>query len=451
MNTMTSTHAPEFDILNSNESVELFIKSHDPLIVNYLALFDEDEKVEKALEALRVGIIAIHSASPTLDTKVVDDKFNQVQTTIDNYLNGFKGDLKGQLEEFFKAGSGAIPQSLDSFFGANGKMPALLNQYFSQDNGRLFTLIQEQVGPNSQFAKSLDPNNKESVLSKLEQLVQSHLQTKTTEIINQFSLDIDNSALSRLQRSLLEKVQDIQTSNVAFFAELKQELGIKTGKSLEAEKGTEKGREFETVLYDKVADAARRMGDLSENVRSKVGSLKNRKVGDYVITLGETSAAPGANIVMEVKMEENFKFSAAIDELKVAKENRNADYGIFIFAKGYEPAEVGDFLKLGNDFYVTVDKELIDSDEPLLFFEAAYKILRVLMIASKRKADAEEIDLEAVKREIEQLLKLTSKLGEIKTKVTTIKNNSEAILSLNDDLKLQFDSTLTGILNKISI
>lgn len=94
MNTMTSTHAPEFDILNSNESVELFIKSHDPLIVNYLALFDEDEKVEKALEALRVGIIAIHSASPTLDTKVVDDKFNQVQTTIDNYLNGFKGDLK---------------------------------------------------------------------------------------------------------------------------------------------------------------------------------------------------------------------------------------------------------------------------------------------------------------------------------------------------------------------
>jgi hypothetical protein len=289
------------------------------------------------------------------------------------------------------------------------------------------------------------------VLSKLEHLVQNHLQTKTTEIINQFSLDIDNSALSRLQRSLFEKVQEIQTTNTAFFAELKQELGIKTGKSLEAERGTEKGREFETVLYDKVAEAARRMGDLSENVRSKVGVLKNRKVGDYIIKLGETSAAPGANIVIEVKMEENYKFSAAIDELKTAKENRTADYGIFIFAKGYEPAEVGDFLKLGNDFYVTVDKDLMDTDEPLLFFEAAYKILRVLMIASKRKADAEEIDLEAVKREIEQLLKLTSKLGEIKTKVTTIKNNSDIILSLNDELKLQFDTSLNNILNKISI
>ena len=451
MNTMTSHLGQEFDILSNNESVELFIKSHDPLIVNYLALFEEDEKVEKVLEALRVGIIAIHSASPSLDTKVVDEKFNQVQSTIDSYLNTFKGDLKGQLEDFFKPVSGAIPQSLDSFFGANGKMPALLNQYFSQDNGRLFTLIQEQVGPNSQFAKSLDPNNKESVLSKLEHLVQNHLQTKTTEIINQFSLDIDNSALSRLQRSLFEKVQEIQTTNTAFFAELKQELGIKTGKSLEAERGTEKGREFETVLYDKVAEAARRMGDLSENVRSKVGVLKNRKVGDYIIKLGETSAAPGANIVIEVKMEENYKFSAAIDELKTAKENRTADYGIFIFAKGYEPAEVGDFLKLGNDFYVTVDKDLMDTDEPLLFFEAAYKILRVLMIASKRKADAEEIDLEAVKREIEQLLKLTSKLGEIKTKVTTIKNNSDIILSLNDELKLQFDTSLNNILNKISI
>ena len=28
--------------------------------------------------------------------------------------------------------------------------------------------------------------------------------------------------------------------------------------------------------------------------------------------------------------------------------------GIFAFAKGYEPTEVGDFHKLGNDFYITV-------------------------------------------------------------------------------------------------
>jgi hypothetical protein len=42
MNTMTSQLGQEFDILSNNESVELFIKSHDPLIVNYLALFEED-------------------------------------------------------------------------------------------------------------------------------------------------------------------------------------------------------------------------------------------------------------------------------------------------------------------------------------------------------------------------------------------------------------------------
>ena len=54
---MTSQLGQEFDILSNNESVELFIKSHDPLIVNYLALFEEDEKVEIALEALLVKLI----------------------------------------------------------------------------------------------------------------------------------------------------------------------------------------------------------------------------------------------------------------------------------------------------------------------------------------------------------------------------------------------------------
>lgn len=434
---------------NNDGFIEMPLFITDPLVIRYLSTFSEAERSERIIEALRVGVIAIQSASPTIDTNMVDDKFRQVQTTIDGYLNGFKGDLKEKLEDYFKSGSGAVPRSLDSFFGTNGTMSQMMNTYFSSDQGRLTNLIQQQVGPNSSFARSLDPNNKEGVLSKLEQMVQTHLQDKTNEIINQFSLDIDNSALSRLQTSLFSKVAEIQNANTIFFGELKQALGIKEGKELEASKGTEKGREFETALYDKVASLARQLGDTSENVRSLVGKIPRAKVGDYVITLGQTSGAPDTNIAIEVKKEQNYKLKDAVEELKQAKENREAVAGIFVFAKGYEPSEVGDFLKIGNDFYITVDEELLSSNQPLLFLETAYKIIRILLVTSKRVEEAKEVDLDKIKRELESVLQTAGRISEIVTKAKTIKTNSEFILSLADTLKDEIEEKITSISNSI--
>lgn len=433
----------------NKDVMELLLRITEQTVLKYLNTFDEDIREEKALEALRVGVIAIQSASPSLDTKVVDEKFRQVELTIDGYLNGFQSDLRGKLEEFFKVGSGAVPRSLDNFFGTNGTMPQMMNQYFSSDGGKLHRLIQDQVGPTSSFARSLDPNNKESVISKLETLIQTHLQQKTTEIINQFSLDIDNSALSRLQKSLFDKVGEIQQANTTFFGELKQALGIKKGKETEAEKGTEKGREFETVLYDPVAIMARQLGDTSENVRSIVGKVSRNKVGDYVLTLGSTSGAPNLKIVIEVKKEQNYKLKDAIEELKIAKENREAESGIFVFAKGYEPAEVGDFYKLGNDFYITVDEEQLNKNEPLLFLEAAYKIIRVILITSRRIEEAKDIDVEKVKRDLQELVALTTKLSDIITKANTIKSNSEKILDTASSLKTELDTRLNDVIGRL--
>jgi len=431
------------------ESIDLVLSISDQNVMKYLTAFDEDVRKEKALEALRVGVIAIQSASPSLDTKIVEEKFRQVEVAIDRYLNGFQTDLTGRLEEFFKVGSGTVPRSLDSFLGSNGTMPQMMNQYFSSDGGRLHRLIQDQVGPSSSFAKSLDPENKESVLSKLETLVQGHLQQKTTEIINQFSLDIDNSALSRLQKSLFEKVGEIQQANTTFFGELKQALGIKTGKDTESERGTEKGREFETLLYDPVAAMARQLGDTSENVRSLVGKIPRSKVGDHILTLGITSGAPGLNVVIEVKKEQGYKLKSAIEELKTAKENREAEAGIFVFAKGYEPAEVGDFYRLGNDFYITVDEEQLRKNEPLLFLEASYKIIRVILVTSRRIQDAREIDVEKIKRELEGLVALTVKLSDIQTKANTIKSSSEKILDTATSLRTELETRLNDVIGSL--
>jgi hypothetical protein len=94
----------------------LELEVRDPIVIKYLTPFDKFPRQDKALEALLIGVIAIQSASPTLDTKVVEDKFRQVEQSIDNCLADFKNDTKTKLEEYFKAGSGTVPQSLEKFF-----------------------------------------------------------------------------------------------------------------------------------------------------------------------------------------------------------------------------------------------------------------------------------------------------------------------------------------------
>ena len=428
--------------------IELILTITDQVIFKHLNSFPENIRNAKALEALKIGVIAIQSASPFLDTKIVDEKFREVQNSINENITTFKSDLKEKLEEFFKNDSGLLHRSLENFFGNNGEITQMMNSYFKSDNGTLHNLINNQVGPQSNFAKSLDPNNKESVISRIETSVKDHLQSKTAEIMDQFSLDKENSALSRLQKTLFEKVNEIQQSNNAYHAQLSKVVGIQEGKQTESEKGTEKGKIFEDDLYQYVAKVAKNFGDLSEAVGGIKG-INNAKVGDYVLTLGETSAAPNSKIVIEAKNAKDYTLKKAIEELNVAKKNREADAGIFVFAKGCEPSEIGDFYKTGNDFFITVDKEQLYAEEQLLFLDSAYKIIRVMLTASQRKKEANEFDFQLVKTTLEEVIKSAQAISDITTKANTIKNNSVAILDITETLKNDIDKKLFSLIEMI--
>lgn len=435
---------------NGQNVLHLELTVTDPTVTKYLFAFDEPTREDKAIEALRVGVIAIQSASPALDTKIVEEKFREVESNIDTCISDFETDIKTKLEEYFKMGSGFVPRSLDTLFGNNGTLIQLLNQYFAADTGKVLMLLQEQVGPSSPFAKSLDPNNKESVISRLQDTVKKHIETEAEKIVKQFSLDTEGSALSRLNVLVTEKVDKIEVSNNKFFAELREALGIKAGKATEAEKGTEKGREFETTLYDYVAQVGRLLGDSTDNVRSVVGSIERCKTGDYVITLSELSAAPGQKIVVEAKKMQGYKLKDAIAELSQAKENREAVVGILAFAKGYEPPEVGDFFRVGSDFFVTVDEECLNNHSSLLYFDAAYKILRALIVTAARKEEKKELNIEQIRNELESIIALVARLSELSTKAKTISTNSKFIEETVTELKDEIEPRLNQVLKLLS-
>ena len=61
------------------------------------------------------------------------------------------------------------------------------------------------------------------------------------------------------------------------------------------------------------------------------GAISRCKKGDAVVTLGPESSAPDVRIVYEAKGDKSYTLKKALDELTVARENREATVGVFVF------------------------------------------------------------------------------------------------------------------------
>jgi hypothetical protein len=383
--------------------ITLNLEVREPLLVAYFERWEEPERSAKAIEAVKVGVIALQTACPTLDTQIVKDQFAEMQT-----------DFGRALIRYFAAEDGVVPKSLNDAFGEKGTLPQFFQRYFDPATGKLVRLIDGQIGPASDFGRRFDARNKDGIIAVIEEKVKTAVNAKLDEVLKEFSLDEDDSAMKKL----MTKMDDA-------FSKIREGLGIKAARMEEAERGHVKGFDFEKDLYSVVAEIGRQFDDETEFVRGTPGVCK-RKTGDHLITLGKTTGAPGLRIVVEVK-DQAYKAKDAISELQEAKKNREAVSGIFVFAKGREPVEFGNFKRIDNDYYCTVDKAALAEDGPLPFMYAAYELARVQAVTTVRKEAAGKLDLEKVQQNIDGIASLVPSLGEIITKAGTVQKSGEFI------------------------
>jgi len=400
----------------------LALEVREPLLVAYFEPFEEPERSAKALEALRVGVIALQTACPTLDTQIVKDQFAEMQQ-----------EFGEALARCFAEKDGLLPKSLNDTFGEKGTLSQFFLRYFDPESGRLVRLMDGQIGSSSKFGKLFDPRNKDGVIAVIEEKVKHLVEERLNKVLAEFSLDKDESAMSRL-KSMIESA----------FNGLREALGVKVARAEEAERGHVKGFCFEEDLYQVVAQMGRQFGDETELVRGTPGILKC-KTGDYLITLGETTGAPGLRIAVEVK-DQDYKPKKAIAELQEAKKNREAVSGIFVFAKGSEPPEFGNLKRIDNDFYCTADKTALAEGAPLPFVWAAYELARVQAVAAVRKEAGGKLDLERIQQHIDGIAAWVPRLAEIITKAKTIQNSGSTIETTAKEIKEDIERRVSEIL-----
>jgi hypothetical protein len=405
----------------------------EPLVLSYLSQFEEAERTRRVMEALKVGVVAIQSASPTLDTQVVQEKFVEVEARLKEQVETLAKDMREKLEHYFQERNGVVPRSIKDVFGDKGTLARTLGDFFEPRAGRLVRLLERQVGPSSEFGRLIDPKNKDGIIACVEKTVRELVECKMNDVLTEFSLDDTESAMSHLKR-MLENC----------LGEIKQSLGVEQGRRLEAGRGHVKGLNFEEDLYERIALWGQELGDETEFVRGTPGVL-GRKLGDQLITLGDTTGAPGTKIVVESK-DQPLRLKDARDELEKAKKNREAVCGIFAFAKGCEPPEVGDFRRIGEDFFCTVDKQFLNSGEPLLYMEAAYKIARAQAVAVIRAEESGTMDLQRVRDHLDALAEWVRQMGEVATKASTVRKNGEAIETAVTTMKKDMEQRINTVL-----
>jgi hypothetical protein len=127
---------------------------------------------------------------------------------------------------------------------------------------------------------------------------------------------------------------------------------------------------------------------------------------------------------VEAKEEAGFTLTKALDEIQLARKNRGAQQGIFVFSAKTAPAELDGFARFGDDLVVVWNPADAASD---VYLRAALTTARALCVRARESAAA-EADFDAINRAVLEIEKRAGALDEIRKSAETIQSASQRIL-----------------------
>jgi hypothetical protein len=356
---------------------------------------------------------------------------------------GVRAQIEGVLETVFQEQQEQILRefSLDNKESALSRLVAELSATNGELKSDLKTKVDELVGefsldkPDSALSRlvarvetahkaitnEFSADNEHSAIARLSRM----LQETSRQIDKNLTLDDDGSPLARLKRELLATIESLVTSNTSFQAEVRTTLATLQARKEEAARSTRHGQTFEAETGLLIAAEAQRLNDPYELAGMTTGAIKNCKIGDFVTTLGPDSAAPGARIVWEAKEDKSCDLKTALAEIEVARKNRQAQIGVFVFSRITAPEGLQPFARYGDDIVITWDVANTDSD---LNLRIAYSVARALVIRENHESVESEQALKAIDLATRAIEKQLEHLDQIRVWAETVRSNGEKVV-----------------------
>jgi len=498
---VSASQAPSVDS-KAPDSVHIDIWMRDKEVVGALTVFDEGRmRDDYTRTAIRIGVAALQHAQGQIDADAVRNEgerlISLMEARLSLHQSQFSAQLTGTMQEYFAPESGRLTERIERFIKKDGEFENVMRAQIATSADTLKTTLAAQVGADSPLVQLLTPNdsnvlvatirstvddlvnaqrdvvlkefsmnNKEGALHRLlaelslsngaltgdlkttiEQVVSEfsldredsalsrlvrRVEQAQQQISAEFTLDADGSALSRMKRELVSLIDTLRKDSQDFQQNVVAALEAMKARKQESLASTRHGKEFEIAAYDVITVECQKAGDIPEQTGDRPGMIKHCKVGDCVITLGPDCEASGARIVCEMKQDASYDLRRALDDLGIALTNRGSDIGLFVFSKRTAPAGLRPLARYGSNFVVVWDAEDESTD---IFLSASLMVCKAIALQGRGSKQDVLADFEAIEKAIREIERQAGFLDEIKTTSTTIKSGAEKILNRVESMR----------------
>jgi hypothetical protein len=490
-----------------------------------------------AASALRIGALALRQAQGNVDAEIVRNEGQRLISDLGHELSLRFGEMNGaissSLKQYFDPQSGHFTERVERLIKKDGDLERVLRQQIGDgENSELARALARRIGDNSILMRRLNPEDAEGITRSIENSVKDVLDAEQRRVLNEFSLDNDNgalsrvvtqlrsanqefkgdiqeqikntlqefsldnensaisrlvkkvdaakdeiadqfsvdnkdsainklnrvladtrqsindnltldsdqSALARLKKQLTDVLEDIRDKNQRFQEDVSAKLASLITKHQEEMRATTHGLSFEEEFCAFLQAEAQKAGDVFTATGSTPGVIPKCKTGDAVIELGAEAAAAGERIVFEAKSNKSYTLNAARAEIEEARKNREANVGVFVFAKSSAPAGMQPLMRIDRDLFVIWDASDTATD---IYLTAAVSVAKALLFRQTAAANKSQGEVQEIERAVNILENQLGGLDEMETWTNTIQSNGGKIIkkiaAIRDGAQEQID------------
>lgn len=170
---------------------------------------DGDERSEYALEALKIGVLALRHVGGQATADLIQREVRAMQQALEQHNHRVHDQVAATLKEYFDPKDGRFSQRVQGLVANDGELSQLIKGFVDGKNSMMATTLVSHVGRDSPLMKQLDPEQADGLLASLRNTVESQLAHQREQVLNEFSLDNKEGALKRLVDELTTKHGDL--------------------------------------------------------------------------------------------------------------------------------------------------------------------------------------------------------------------------------------------------
>ena len=272
----------------------IIITISDKEILDLLSNYDSSKHELMINKALKVGLIALKDIESTGNVDYVEKEFQKFKGDIDKEFLLLKEEFQKKLQETDDVIQKKLSENFDPKIGI---MPRVMEQYLGE-GGKLSDLFDEE--------------NNTSAVAKIKKILSEYFDTDASRVVKLLNPNNPESPLYSFKKELSERL-------IAIEKEIRAKESAREATKIEAKKGTQKGLEYEDLVFVEIEKIASILGDTCLPTGKEIGQVLDSKLGDTVVTINSNQTGGATlKIVFEAK-DKGMYLSSLLEELEGAK------------------------------------------------------------------------------------------------------------------------------------